>query len=170
MWYYLQILNISFRMKLAFSLLNTQQKCTQQKYAHLCTRICAAAVCIIAKNGKKIKYQQNKFCLCIKLNTMLENKIKYHAWKCNTTATQQHKLRGKEQWGETGNVVHGQIFQELGSSSKEIGVFDPSDDKGTDRFYGESNLTWFTSFKKVALAALWRSGWDVNQKKSQEIH
>ena len=46
------------------------------------------------------------------------------------------------------------FFQGLGSYSKEIGVLDPSDDKGTDRFYEGSDLIRFTSFKKVSRASL----------------
>lgn len=48
---------------------------------------------------------------------------------------QQHKLRGTEQCGETGNVVNGLILQGLGRYSEETGFFDPSDDKGMDRCY-----------------------------------
>lgn len=101
-------------MKLAFSVLAKHSTKTH-KYAHL--RAICTAVCVIAKNRKKIKYPSTEQILHLcKIKHHASWKIKYH---CNT---QQHKLKGKEQGGETGNVVHG---QGLGSYSKGTGVFDP---------------------------------------------
>lgn len=91
------------------------QEYVQQQYA------------LLPKMERKLNiHQQNRFCSCIKLNTIqLENAI----------PPQQHKLRGKEQCGEIGNVVNGLILHGLGRYSEETGFFDPADDKGTDRCY-----------------------------------
>ena len=101
MWDYPRMLNISFLRKLEISLLVIHSTKMHQ-YAHVCSRTRVAALFIMVKNRKKLKYPLAGGWI------LRMYKLKYHrAWNESSTL-RQHKLRGQEQWGEIGNAVNGQ--------------------------------------------------------------